>query len=107
MGELTWDKPAIPVIVDTDLSMDDHLALLYLLRHPVATTVSRNELPRLRGLFESERIRGLLLGSFIGDALGGPIEFQPKEAVAKLPNPPKPWVSGEKLDAAARSHGIA
>jgi len=34
VGALAWDKPAIPVIVDTDLSMDDHLALLFLLRHP-------------------------------------------------------------------------
>ena len=34
LGELVWAKPPIPLIVDTDLSMDDHLALLFLLRHP-------------------------------------------------------------------------
>jgi len=34
VSELTWDKPPIPLIVDTDLSMDDHLALLFLLQHP-------------------------------------------------------------------------
>ncbi len=50
-----------------------------------------------------QRLRGLLLGSFIGDALGGPIEFQPKEAVARLRNPPKQWALGEKLDASARA----
>jgi pyrimidine-specific ribonucleoside hydrolase len=31
---LAWDKPPIPLIVDTDLAMDDYLALLFLLRHP-------------------------------------------------------------------------
>jgi hypothetical protein len=30
-----------------------------------------------------DRMYGLLLGGFIGDALGGPIEFQPPEAVAR------------------------
>lgn len=50
-----------------------------------------------------QRLRGLVLGSFIGDALGGPIEFQAKDVVAKLPNPPKQWMTGEKLDAAARA----
>jgi pyrimidine-specific ribonucleoside hydrolase len=34
LDKLAWDKPPIPLIVDTDLSMDDHLALLFLLRHP-------------------------------------------------------------------------
>ena len=44
------------------------------------------------------RIRGLLVGSLIGDALGGPVEFQEADAVAALPNPPKRWLSGEKLN---------
>lgn len=47
------------------------------------------------------RIRGLVLGSFIGDALGGPVEFQSPEAVAALPNPPKRWRAGGRLDKAA------
>ena len=46
------------------------------------------------------RIRGLLAGSLIGDALGGPVEFQDASEVAKLANPPKRWTVGEKLSAA-------
>ncbi len=53
-----------------------------------ATTPSRDE-----------RIRGLLIGTLIGDALGGPFEFQPKETWAKLPHPPKVWKTNEILDA--------
>lgn len=49
-----------------------------------------------------DRVRGLLLGSLIGDALGGPIEFQAPEAVAQLSNPPKRWRADEVLDANAR-----
>ncbi len=50
-----------------------------------------------------DRIAGLLYGSAIGDALGGPVEFQPREAVRQLPNPPKAWQAGERLDAAAKA----
>lgn len=46
---------------------------------------------------ESSRVRGLLLGSMIGDAVGGPMEFQPRETWSKLPNPPKLWRPGETL----------
>ncbi len=49
-----------------------------------------------------QRIRGLVLGSAIGDALGGPIEFQPRESVQRLSTPPKVWRDGEKFDAPAR-----
>jgi ADP-ribosylglycohydrolase len=37
----------------------------------------------------------------IGDALGGPFEFQPKETWSKLPHPPKIWKADEVLDAKA------
>ena len=50
----------------------------------------------------SARIRGLILGGAIGDALGGPIEFQSRASVQGLVDPPKIWRAGEKLDAAAR-----
>jgi ADP-ribosylglycohydrolase len=50
-----------------------------------------------------ERIRGLIFGTALGDALGGPIEFQPREAVQRLPDPPKVWRDEEVLDAAARA----
>lgn len=51
----------------------------------------------------SERIHGLVLGSALGDALGGPIEFQARESVQQLNDPPKVWRDGEVLDATARA----
>lgn len=56
-----------------------------------------------RALDLRDRTRGLLLGTTLGDALGGPVEFQSPEAVAKLPDAPKRWKEGEPLDAAART----
>jgi ADP-ribosylglycohydrolase len=49
-----------------------------------------------------ERIRGLLLGTYLGDALGGPIEFQPPDQVARIADAPKTWRDDEVLDANAR-----
>lgn len=49
-----------------------------------------------------DRIRGLMYGSALGDAFGGPVEFQPRESVARLSNPPKAWRDDEVLDDAAR-----
>ena len=49
------------------------------------------------GNHQASRVRGMLLGTLIGDALGGPVEFQALEDVGKLPNPPKQWQSGESL----------
>lgn len=54
-----------------------------------------------------QRVRGLVLGSAIGDALGGPIEFQPSAAVQRLPDPPKLWREGEKFDSTARQAAAA
>jgi ADP-ribosylglycohydrolase len=42
-----------------------------------------------------QKVSGLLYGTVIGDALGGPIEFQGTEWVQKTPNPPKLWKEGE------------
>jgi ADP-ribosylglycohydrolase len=50
---------------------------------------------------DRRRIEGLLIGTYLGDALGGPVEFQPLEQVHALANPPKAWRSGERLNAAA------
>ncbi|MGK0190076.1 MAG: ADP-ribosylglycohydrolase [Verrucomicrobiales bacterium] len=47
------------------------------------------------------RVRGMLLGALIGDALGGPVEFQQLDDVAKLSDPPKRWEKGEKLTSQA------
>ena len=41
-----------------------------------------------------DRIRGLLLGSMIGDALGGPIEFQKSELVAEYTPNCRGWQAG-------------
>ena len=49
------------------------------------------------------RIRGLLMGSALGDAIGGPIEFQDPVAVQALPDPPHRWKPDEFLDAGART----
>ncbi|MBN8248803.1 MAG: ADP-ribosylglycohydrolase family protein [Verrucomicrobia bacterium] len=49
------------------------------------------------------RICGLLSGSALGDALGGPIEFQEAEAIQKLPDPPRRWQAGERLNGPART----
>ena len=48
------------------------------------------------------RIRGLLVGSALGDALGGPIEFQARDRIQRLTDPPKIWREDEVLDAIAR-----
>ncbi len=44
------------------------------------------------------KIKGLLLGTFIGDALGGPIEFQGHPEIQATPNPPKLWKQGEFMN---------
>jgi ADP-ribosylglycohydrolase len=41
--------------------------------------------------FLRNKIEGLLLGTLIGDALGGPIEFQDHAAIQATPHPPKLW----------------
>jgi ADP-ribosylglycohydrolase len=44
------------------------------------------------------KISGLVYGTVIGDAMGGPIEFQGIEWVQQTPNPPKLWKEGEKMN---------
>lgn len=48
------------------------------------------------------RVRGLLIGSFLGDALGGPVEFQSAEDVQALSPPLHRWTEEEVLDGPAR-----
>ncbi len=45
-----------------------------------------------------DRVEGLLIGTFFGDALGGPIEFQDPQKIQSLPDPPKQWAEQERLD---------
>jgi ADP-ribosylglycohydrolase len=66
-----------------------------------ASAVPKAEDPSL-----DDRIEGMLLGSLIGDALGGPVEFQDPSKVATLASPPKRWTDGEKLDAAGRATAL-
>lgn len=53
------------------------------------------------------RIRGLMVGSALGDALGGPIEFQARDRIQTLEDPPKIWQDGERLDGKARKAAAA
>lgn len=48
-----------------------------------------------------DRVLGLLVGTLIGDALGGPVEFQPPERVHALSRGPKAWQLHERMDQAA------
>ena len=45
-----------------------------------------------------ERVRGMLLGTLIGDSAGGPVEFQPLEEVYALDQPNKRWLDDEVMD---------
>ncbi len=47
----------------------------------------------------ADRIEGLLIGTLLGDALGGPVEFQPPDQVHALPNAPKVWQLSDQMDA--------
>ena len=48
------------------------------------------------------RIKGMLLGSLIGDAAGGPVEFKDVSKVGEWPNCVRNWEKGKKLDASAK-----
>ncbi len=50
-----------------------------------------------------DRTRGLMFGSALGDALGGPIGSQAREAVQQLPTPPRIWKEDEILDGSAKA----
>ena len=55
----------------------------------------------------ASRVRGLMTGSFLGDALGGPIEFQHPDAVKQLATPPHHWGLDEVFDARAAKEALA
>jgi ADP-ribosylglycohydrolase len=59
------------------------------------------------GVDVAARIHGLLLGGYLGDALGGPVEFQDAAKVQALPDPPRRWADDEILDAPARAAAAA
>ena len=41
--------------------------------------------------FLRNKIKGLITGTLIGDAMGGPVEFQGTNEIQATPNPPKLW----------------
>lgn len=55
--------------------------------------------------FIRNKIKGLLTGTLLGDALGGPIEFQSHPDIQATPNPPKLWTDTSDIidDAALKS----
>gem|GEM_PF-68576 len=72
-----------------------------------STGLARAAEVRVDARARAERVQGLIVGSAIGDALGGPIEFQSRERVQTLVKPPKVWAVGEVLDAQARAAAVA
>lgn len=54
-----------------------------------------------------DRVEGLLVGSLIGDSLGGPVEFQDPQKIAALKDGPKQWRDGDVLDDAALAAAAA
>jgi ADP-ribosylglycohydrolase len=55
--------------------------------------------------FLRNKIKGLLTGTLLGDALGGPIEFQGHPEIQATPNPPKLWTDTNDIinDAALKA----
>jgi ADP-ribosylglycohydrolase len=52
--------------------------------------------------FMRNKIKGLITGTLLGDALGGPIEFQGHPEIQASPNPPKLWLdTNDIIDDAA------
>lgn len=52
--------------------------------------------------FINNKVKGLLLGTLLGDAMGGPVEFQGMPEIQQMPNPPKWWRdTTELMDAVA------
>jgi ADP-ribosylglycohydrolase len=47
--------------------------------------------------FIRNKIKGLITGTILGDALGGPIEFQGHPEIQATPNPPKLWTDTTEL----------
>jgi ADP-ribosylglycohydrolase len=55
--------------------------------------------------FIRNKIKGLITGTILGDALGGPIEFQGHPEIQATPNPPKLWTDTNDImnDAAIKA----
>jgi ADP-ribosylglycohydrolase len=55
--------------------------------------------------FIRNKIKGLITGTILGDALGGPIEFQGHPEIQASPNPPKLWTDTNDIinDAALKA----
>lgn len=47
--------------------------------------------------FIRNKIKGLITGTLLGDALGGPIEFQGHPEIQATPNPPKLWTDTNSI----------
>lgn len=57
--------------------------------------------------FIRNKVRGLITGTLLGDALGGPIEFQGHQEIQASPDPPKLWTDTTDLmnEAAIKAAG--
>jgi ADP-ribosylglycohydrolase len=74
--------------------MRTYTTIFILLFFSVVTAYSQT---KVDAFFLRNKTKGLLLGTFIGDALGGPIEFQGHTEIQASPNPPKLWTDTTDL----------
>lgn len=68
--------------------------LYYLLLGVLCTNAQQK---KADALFLQNKVKGLITGTLLGDALGGPIEFQGHAAIQASPNPPKLWTDTTDL----------
>lgn len=79
--------------------MNARLAVTLVLFGGLVATFAASRSP---GADLPQRIHGMMLGTTLGDAIGGPIEFQAPDAVRRLPTPPHSWRPEDVLDAEAK-----
>jgi ADP-ribosylglycohydrolase len=73
--------------------LNKYFTILFLFICFLATAQSQS----VSSFFIDNKTKGLLYGTLIGDALGGPIEFQDHPSIQATPNPPKLWQQGELM----------
>jgi ADP-ribosylglycohydrolase len=80
------------------------MQLLLLVSFVMLPVVMQSQIETDTG-FIRNKIKGLITGTILGDALGGPIEFQGHTEIQATPNPPKLWTDTNDIinDAALKA----